>query len=339
MSSDLFRVETGLDEVVEVLASAQGLGEPRDDVFRNLGVGVHAATLEPDQQGHLLVVVGRVGDVGRRNDRDLSYHVAMAPPIKPVREYLVKGGGGPITVRDLAQRIEGTVADVKRLIDHQYLTVVMEKADPEQTVVSCPGEEGVKWLRNMVQPIHLVPFIKLDDVHRLIRKQQGRMWWKNAVARTRRVCLTYQIPLFLDPVYGELLTIEGFAALAYHIGVYRNPTRNDRVTMLTFLMNALTEDERTKERYVRLKIPYRGAKRLNLEIARIARLGEPERTFMAQALYECWKDSRAVQECLRKLRDRKKDYRSRKVREVIEEIESLDRKMELMKERGLVLDM
>lgn len=263
----------------------------------------------------------------------------MAPPIKPVREYLLKGGGGPITVRDLAQRIEGSVDDVKRLIDFKYLTVVMEKTDPEQTVLSCPGEEGIRWLRNMVQPIHLVPFIKLDDVHRLIRKQQGRMSRKKPVERTRRVCLAYQIPLFLDPVYGELLTIEGFAELAYHIGVYRNPVRNDRVTMLSFLMNALTEDERTKERYVRLKIPRRGTKRLNLEIARIARLEEPERTFMAQSLYECWKDSRGVQECLRKLRDRKKDYRSSRVREAIEDIESLDRKMEALKEKGLVLDL
>jgi len=313
------------------LPGAKGLSESGDDVLRYLGVGVHPSALESDEKGHFLVIVGDVGDMAGGRDRDLSYHAGMAPPYKPVREYLVKGGGGPITVRDLAQRIDGTIEQVKRLIEYKYLMVVMEKTDPGLTVLSCPNEEGIKWLKNMNQPIQLKALVPLDDVHRLLRKQQGRML-RRAVERTRRVCLSYQIPIYLDPVYGELLTIEGFSKLVYYLGVYRCPVRTDQTTMLTFLLNALSVDEQRKNRWVSLKVP-RYTKRLSMEIGRIAGLKEPQRTLMAVALYENWSKARRVQECLRKLEQVKRTYESSTTRRNIEAIERMDLEMERMIEK------
>lgn len=72
--------------------------------------------------------------------------------------------------------------------------------------------------------------------------------------------------------------------------------RFDRVEMLTFLLNALMPTSRKP-----LKRP-RYTKRLELEIKRIAQLSNPERTVRAMALYEAWRDSRTVQECIRAAR-------------------------------------
>jgi hypothetical protein len=77
-------------------------------------------------------------------------------------------------------------------------------------------------------------------------------------------------------------------------------------------------------------LPYK--QKLELEIHRIAHLPEPERRTQAMALYEAWRDARDVQEAVIKLEDIAPRLRRRgKFRTAIRDIESLDGKMEEMK--------
>jgi hypothetical protein len=222
------------------------------------------------------------------------------PPVKPVQQYLYEGGGGPITVQALAEKIGSTVEHVQRLIQYKYLRVVMEKTDPLQTVVSAPNEKGIEWLRMMATPIHQIPLVRLEDVHKMLRPYQGQLRGnvlRNAAYKVRQVCLSFNIPIYLDPIYGELITIEGLDKLVHCMRIYRCPVRYDRATMLGFLLNAMPKPSSWGDRKNPLKVP-RYTQRLSLEIHRIMQLEQPERTIQAIALYEAWADARGVQECL-----------------------------------------
>jgi hypothetical protein len=80
--------------------------------------------------------------------------------------------------------------------------------------------------------------------------------------------------------------------------ITRNQGRYNRASMLAFLLSALPWARGTKP----LKVP-RYTKRLDLEITRIAKLPNPERTVCAIALYKAWQDSRTATECIRRERE------------------------------------
>lgn len=245
-------------------------------------------------------------------------------------DYLYTGAGGPITVEALAQRIETPIERIKLLVQHKYLRVVMAKADFNQTVLACPREDGLTWLKNMSRPLELRPFIPLEDVHRLVRRYQTRVQRK-AILKIRQICYAYNIPILVDPVYGELLTIEGLAELSYRLRIYRAPVRYDRATMLEFLVSALPPD--VVKQYP-IKLP-RYTQRLSLRIRQISQLDNPERTFQAIALYNAWKDARAVHACLRQLddpRDLRKKYKGIPLTIIEAEVQQVDREMEKLKD-------
>jgi hypothetical protein len=251
-----------------------------------------------------------------------------------VKDYLYEGNGGPITVAELAAKLELPVGQIRLLIEHKYLRIVMEKADFNQTVLACPNQRGLEWLHQMGQPLYLQPFIRLDDVHRLLRAAQGRILRK-PVEKCRQICMSYGIPIYLDPIYGELISIEGLAKLNHQMMIYRFPTRHDRATVLSFLLNAIPLGFEGRRRHP-LKLP-RWTQGLSLEIHRIAQMPQPDRTIHAIALYEAWHDSRKVQECLQKLDNIRKDLAEgnaterRETQRTIRQIKRLDIEMEKLR--------
>jgi hypothetical protein len=325
---------------VEVLSGAQGLAESPGDVAWNGVVDVDSTLTELDVESHQLLVVQNRGDMARFRDVDRFQHrysiiPAMLP--RPMRmkhkilnDYLYTRAGGPITVDALARIIKTPIERMQLLIEHKYLRVIMKKADFSQTVLACPREDAINWLRNMSQPLELRPYIPLEDVHRLVRGFQGRIL-EDAPKKLRQVCYGYNIPIIVDPVYGELLTIEGLAELAYRLRIYRYPTRHDRATMLEFLCSALPPNV-IKQHPLRLP-DY--THRLSARIRQIAQLENPERTFQAIALYNAWRDVRSVHACLRRLddpRDLDRKYKGIPLSIIEAEVEQLDKDMEKMKD-------
>ena len=263
--------------------------------------------------------------------------VETLPPIKTVKDQLIQSKTRPITVRALAEKLGLTPDHIHRMIKADYLCVIMEKTDPNETVVFCPKEDTLDWIKMMHQPLYKRPFVRLAEVHSMLERTQGRIQHR-AAEKTRRVCLTYNIPIYLDPYLGELITPEGLAALARHMWIYRNPKRYDRVTMLAFLLNSIPTWGLPNPNGRRLYVP-RYTKRLELEIVKAVHLPEPERTLRVMELYEAWRDSRTAQECVARLKDYadKRTFKHRwksgmkEVRKTIKEIWRTDQRMEKAK--------
>jgi len=251
-----------------------------------------------------------------------------------LKSRLLDGATGPITVLALAQYLRIKPEQLRPMVELGYLRTVMAKPDFPSTVVACPKQAGrtsyvdpLEWLRQMFQPIHLRPFISFDHVRLMIEgprdkrvshspKQQQS---ERVIQRLRKLCGAFRLPVYIDPVFGELITIETMHRLTYHMGVFQAPSRKDRAGILSFLLNSLPPKDLGKFPKVKL---FTHVQQLNWEIKRIAQLKEPERTIRALALYEAWQDARCVQECIIRLQD--------SPTKKVHDIRKLDQRMERM---------
>ena len=114
-----------------------------------------------------------------------------------------------------------------------------------------------------------------------------------SVADVRLLCASYDIPIQIDPVFGELLTIAAFRKLHVSLHHYREPSRFDRQAMLVALMR--TADP---ENYKADLKPPTFSVRLEKEIRRIAKLREPFKTEQALRLWEQFSEAKGVADCI-----------------------------------------
>ena len=257
-----------------------------------------------------------------RRFRYLSIHWAfkVSPAERPnVVEELRSSGGKPISIAELALKLEVPPFRLRPLIQNEYLRVVIPSAKLESTIVAHPHEDALQWLKQMFCPLIRQPFVRLADVHDMIKGYKGRKIERDATARLGQLCMMYGIPLLFDPVFGELLTIEGLNQLLIVQGIAKKAGPKSRVGMLSFLLQSLPHRSRPssngdarwkkqKEHEIRatFEVP-KYYQRLELEINRIAHLPEPQRTIRAVSLREAWRDARTVSRLLgdyRKIADR-----------------------------------
>lgn len=182
--------------------------------------------------------------------------------------------------------------DVKRILpalEHGYLKLVT--ADPP--AVYEPPPAAMDWLRVMYQPLTLRPFLSSAMV--------GELEGITAFA-VRRLCLDYNIPIYSDPVFGELMSISAYYRFHQQMHSQRDPSRFDRQGMLWAMMHTVAPDEWRRD----VKPP-RFSRRIELEVRRIAALQEPARTDAALRLWTAWSDTQKVWSSIAAAQGRKYD--------------------------------
>lgn len=112
----------------------------------------------------------------------------------------------------------------------------------------------------------------------------------------RSFIVHYNIPLYHDPVFGELMTINGLRAVQRGTYAERRTARYDTQAMLLFLtkQDGITWNPRNHSYWMQL----------DAEIRRICALPEPDRTMRAVTLWTAWRDAKQFRECLAKYRAR-----------------------------------
>lgn len=128
----------------------------------------------------------------------------------------------------------------------------------------------------MFRPLLLRPFLSIEHVADLESL---------SVADVRMLAVSYDIPIQIDEVFGELFTVAAFHAFHKALHHYREPSRFDRQAMLVALLQAADPEKWRSD----LKPPP-FSKRLEKEIRRIAQLSEPQKTEMALRLIESYED-------------------------------------------------
>lgn len=207
---------------------------------------------------------------------------ATSPPTAP--EALHQPNPPTIRLQDLATRLGVEPAKLLPTIKAGYLTLAC--ADPP--VVYEPPAAAIEWLRSMFQPLILRPFLPIQMVAELE---------SITASDVRLLALTYDIPVQIDEVFGELLTPISFFKLHESLHHYREPSRFDRQAMIVALLNSVDP-----ERYKHVLKPPPYSKRLEKEIRRIAALGEPLKTEMALRLVEAMEDCTGIVDIIARLR-------------------------------------
>jgi hypothetical protein len=185
-----------------------------------------------------------------------------------------------ISLQELATKLGVSPERLLPAIKHKYLKIIM--ANPP--VVYEPPPAAIEWLKGMFEPILMRPFLELGMVAEIENL---------TIPDTRLLCASYDIPIQIDPVFGELLTIAAFRKLHISLHHYREPSRFDRQAMLVALMRAADPENYKAD----LKPPTFSV-RLEKEIRRIAKLPEPYRTEMALRLWEQFSEAKGVADCI-----------------------------------------
>lgn len=189
-----------------------------------------------------------------------------------------------IPLQSLADQLGVPVKRLLPALEHGYIRLIT--SDPP--VVYEPPPAAIQWLKGMFQPLALRPFLGIDMVADLENLKPSEV---------RTLCLGYDIPIQLDAVFGEVLSITSFYKFHVSLHHYREPSRFDRQAMLVALLQA-----GDPERYKGDLKPPTYSKRLEAEIRRIAKLEEPMRTEMALRLVEAFESAKTITDILAKLR-------------------------------------
>lgn len=185
-------------------------------------------------------------------------------------------GTNPIPLADLASKLAVEPKRLLPLLEHGYLKLVT----PDPPVVLEPPPAAMDWLRVMFQPLNLRPFLASEMVAEL----EGV-----PVHHVRQLCLEYNIPIYSDPVFGEVMSVSAFYRFHKEMHNHRESSRLDRQAMLVMLMHTVSPDEwRTDIN------PPRFSRKIEMEIRRIAALAEPARTDAALRLWTAWSETYSV---------------------------------------------
>jgi len=191
-----------------------------------------------------------------------------------------------ITVRDLAAELKVDPERLRPLIDLQYLRILHAGEYLVDCQVARPLPAAMDWLKQMMAPIHMRALLPVDVAAELLRCDSVDI---------RKFCLAWNIPMYFDPAFGELLSPTNFFRLFQKLfQVNSGEARYDRQMLLKILATGNEQRERTNP------LPY--SRMLEREIARISRLPEPDRTVRAVALYDAFVDAKTVKECISEYR-------------------------------------
>jgi hypothetical protein len=179
-----------------------------------------------------------------------------------------------VPLSELASKLGVEPKRLLPAIEHGYLKLVT--INPPTLYEPPPA--AIDWLRVMFQPLTLRPFLSSEMVGEL----EGL-----SPQSVRRLCLDYGIPIYSDPVFGELMSISAFYRFHQQMHSHRAPSRFDRQAMLWTLLHE-------QNGWLDNIKPPRFSRRIELEIRRIAGLDEPARTDAALRLWDSWTETRKV---------------------------------------------
>jgi hypothetical protein len=197
---------------------------------------------------------------------------AFATAIAKVPQALHHSTPQPILLRELAVKLDVEPGRLLPLIEHKYLKLVC--ANPP--TVNEPPPAALEWLRQMLLPITLRPFLSTE----MIAMIEGI-----TPHEVRNLCIEYDVPMRFDPVFGELLSLTAYYAFHSNLYRYRDPARFDRQAMIVALLHAANPHGAQ-----RLVKPRTFSIRLEDEIRRIVALDEPARTDAASRLWTSYED-------------------------------------------------
>lgn len=191
-----------------------------------------------------------------------------------------------VTLEVLAKELN--VKDVERLrplVDHHYLKMISAQEFLKDCVVLRPLPDGIRWLRNMLAPLALQPFVRFQDAVNLFTVKPDDL---------RTYCILYDVQITMDPAFGELIALRGFQRLYAYIFRYRRWWRTDRQALLQLFMSAEDKDPYR----IRRNTPLGFSDIMEAEICRIIRMQEPARTMRAMDLWTAFKDAKSILHCV-----------------------------------------
>ena len=231
-------------------------------------------------------------------DRSLRRHLLRKSPV-PLSDY--------ISLQRLAEELEVDLDRLKPLISHRYLRIMRVHDDMAQTVVARPSKEAMAWLRTMFMPLDLRPLIPLSEVLDVLGLTDDEL---------RYICVTDNIPIYDDPVFGELFSVTGFWTLSKGVVAMRHPLRSDR----QMLLMVLAQMKNVKDLGRLTPLSY--SERLEGEIKRIMQLPEPDKTLRATDFFAAYSDADTITDML------ERGEMTHKGKQIAQRMESMRKRME-----------
>jgi hypothetical protein len=181
-----------------------------------------------------------------------------------------------IPIWQLAQELDIDPERAYSLIENGYLRVIQPEP-MKDAIVARPAPAAMEWLRQMFLPLRMRPMIPTEMVALFLEMNPSDV---------RALCLDHNVHFIDDPVFGELLSITAFHHLHALLYRMRDPMRFDRQSLLSMLVHIqkIKAPDSVKNHYI-------FSTKIEQEIKRIADLPEPERTFHATELLQCYDDA------------------------------------------------
>jgi hypothetical protein len=188
-----------------------------------------------------------------------------------------------ISLADLAKELGVKPDRLPLLVLEGYLRLVKSGCYAEDTFVERPGAGAREWLRAMFAPLKQRPMLPIKDVAKFLQM---------SLLELRRWCLHFNIPIYMDAAFGELLTLKNFYSLQNGFFEIQSPLRTDRQALFVFFTRV---KQLGRHELVKLK---RYDLRLEKEIRRIVALPEPQRTVQATSFWSSYRDAKTLAECI-----------------------------------------
>lgn len=191
-----------------------------------------------------------------------------------------------ISCGQLAAELGVDLDRLRPLILHRYLRVISHHEDFAQIIVGKPEGAALDWLRTMFMPLIMRPYLPIEDVASMFETRPENI---------RYLCVANRIPIYSDPVFGEVLSVRGYRDLRRSLFEADMVPRFDRGVLLNLIGRLRGFEEAVKDAK---PMPY--LRKVEREIARISALPEDERAEAAYRFYNAWYDSRRVADALDK---------------------------------------
>jgi hypothetical protein len=176
---------------------------------------------------------------------------------------------------------------------------------PDTTIVARPLPAAMAWLTSLFAPLRMRPMFPVEDVAVMLDV---------SVAQVRSFIIHYNIRLWDDPVFGELINISGLRALQKNLYGERYIFRYDRQSLIIFMCKQAGIPYNPQRSY---------SKKLDAEIRRICKMPEPNRTIRATALWTAWRDATTFTACMEQYRDAMRKEKGRERQQIEQGIEVL----------------
>lgn len=165
---------------------------------------------------------------------------------------------------------------IQALIDNDYIRVMRPGFTPDSTIVARPEKAALNWLRTMLAPIEMRPFLPTFYVARALRMQ---------ISTLRAFYIHFNLPMSNDPVFGEVVSPKSVTILIQKIADDGKVKRFDRQAFVDFFISAYTKNPIKLRNYSVI---------IEREIVRICKMREPDRSIRAANFMAAYKDARTL---------------------------------------------